>query len=125
MFFHMTDFDNPHSKIYGDWPKQKKVAFLKELHGIMAKYSLRRFASCTNMADYQALAVEQQFALGNPHNFNAVNCFKLIRRWADQNKMYEPFLYVFESGAGLHERELRRVTNDMTHEQGMPIELRH
>ncbi len=114
IFFHMTDFDNPHSKIYGNWPQQKKVKFLKQLHSIMARYSLRRFASCMSIADYQALTVEEQFVLGNPHNFNAINCFKLIRTWADQNKMYERFAYVFESGAGIHEKELRRVTNEMT-----------
>lgn len=114
IFFHMTDFDNPHSKIYGDWTQQKKVAFLKQLHKIMARYSLRRFTSCMSIADYQALTVEEQFVLGNPHNFNAINCFKLIRAWADKIKMYERFAYVFESGAGFHERELRRVINEMT-----------
>lgn len=116
IFFHMTDFDNPHSKIYGDWSTQKKVTFLKQLHRLMARYSLRRFASATNLADYDALRIEAQFALGHPHNFNAVNCFKLIRTWTNKQKMYEPLLYVFEAGSA-HEKALRRITNDMTDEQ--------
>ncbi|MFY9619347.1 MAG: DUF3800 domain-containing protein [Pyrinomonadaceae bacterium] len=116
IFFHMTDFDNPHSKIYGDWSAKKKVTFLKQLHGLMATYSLRRFASCTNMADYDALTVEERYALGNPHNFNAVHCFKLIKVWADKNKIDDRFLYVFETGSS-REKELRRITNELTDEQ--------
>lgn len=117
VFFHMTDFDNPYSKIYADWPKKKKVTFLDQLHAIMATYSLRRFVSCTVMADYEELTAEEQFALGSPHLFGAVNCLKLIRHWADEQKISDRFLYVFESGAGIREKELRRAMNTMTDEQ--------
>lgn len=116
VFFHMTDFDNPHSKIYGDWPTARKVAFLRQLHNIMSAHSLRRFSSSTVVSDYEDLAPEEQYAMGNPHVHGAVSCFKLIRGWADKVKIYDRFLYVFESGSP-HEKKLRRCTADLTDEQ--------
>jgi len=117
IFFHMTDFDNPHSKIYGDWPAKKKVTFLSQLHGLMATYSLRRFVTCTNLADYEELSDEEQYALGDPHLFGAVNCFKRIREWADSQKLHDGLLYVFEKSGSIYEKELRKAIGRMTDEQ--------
>ena len=45
LFFHMTDFDNPHDKVYGRWKRKKKIWFLKELHKIIKKSYIQSFAS--------------------------------------------------------------------------------
>lgn len=58
MYFHMTDFGNPHSKIYGDWAEERKKKFLNELLKIMKQHSMRRFATSVIHADYDALTNE-------------------------------------------------------------------
>jgi len=108
IFFHMKDFDNPHSKIYGDWSKDKKVKFLRELHSIMAKHSLRRFATAIIVAEHQELTTEEQYVFGHPHICAAINCVKRVAEWAKRANYLEPILYVFEKGS-VHDKEMRRL----------------
>jgi hypothetical protein len=98
LFFHMTDFDNPHSKIYGDWKEAKKIWFLRELHKVIKKAYIRSFASGVIIADYDALSDEQKYVIGSPHLFVAINCAKQIAGWAQRENRQHPILYVFEKG---------------------------
>jgi hypothetical protein len=98
LFFHMTDFDNPHDKVYGGWKAAKKIWFLKELHKIIKKSYIRSFASGVIVADYEALSDEQKYAIGSPNMYVSVNCAKLIGEWADREDRQHPILYVFEKG---------------------------
>jgi hypothetical protein len=108
VFFHMTDFANPHSKVYGDWPEEKKIKFLGELHDIMAKPALRRFATGVLINDYEELTDEEQFVFGHPHAAGTINCMKRIRDWAIRENRREPMLYVFEKGSA-HDRKIRKL----------------
>ncbi|MGI9067069.1 MAG: DUF3800 domain-containing protein [Pyrinomonadaceae bacterium] len=98
IFFHMKEFDNPHSKIYGDWPVKKKIWFLKELHKVIKKAYLRSFSSGVVVADYNNLSDAEKFAIGSPHVCAAINCVKQVGIWADKENREQPILYVFERG---------------------------
>lgn len=98
IFFHMTDFDNPYSKIYGDWKHEKKIWFLKELHKIIKKTYIRSFATGVIVADYDELSDEQKYAIGTPHMFVSINCAKQVAGWAERENRQHPIQYVFEKG---------------------------
>jgi hypothetical protein len=98
--FSMKDYDNPHSKNYGSWDKERKTAFLLELHKIIKDTYIKSFSTSILQEDYDALAVEAQFAFGKPHSMAATNCLKLISEWADKKNLQEPISYVFEKGSG-------------------------
>jgi hypothetical protein len=108
LFFHMTDFDNPHDKIYGGWKAAKKIWFLKELHNIIKQAYIRSLASGVIVADYETLSDKQKYAIGSPHMFVSVNCAKLIGEWANSENRQHPILYVFEKGHK-DERALQRM----------------
>jgi len=116
VFFHMTDFANPHNKIYGDWSEDKKERFLRELHKIMEQHSMKRFATSIPMADYEELTDKEKWILGHPHVQATFNCRKHIKEWADSVNLREPIAYIFEQGA-LHNKLLRKLFATMTDEQ--------
>jgi hypothetical protein len=116
VFFHMTDFANPHSKIYGDWSEGKKEIFLRELHKIMGQHSMKRFATSIPIADYEELTDKEKWTLGHPHVQATFNCMKHIKRWADSVILREPIAYIFEQGS-LHNKQLRKLFAEMTDEQ--------
>lgn len=98
--FHMTDFDNQkNDKFYKDFPIAKRLPLLQELHALMKKYCIKRFATVVPMADYEALTDEQKAAFRHPHESAMVNCMKEIMIWGDRVGLKEPMLYVFEDGA--------------------------
>lgn len=98
LIFHMTDFNNPHNKIYGNWKPEKKNWFLGELHKIIKKSYIRSFASGVIVADYDELSDEQKYAIGSTHLFVSINCAKQIAGWAERENRQHPILYVFEKG---------------------------
>jgi len=108
VYFHMTDFANPHSKIYRDWPEDKRTRFLARLHGLMAKHTLRRVATGILINDYDQLTDEEKFVIGHPHAAATINCLKRIREWAIRENRKEPMLYVFEKGS-VHDEKVRRM----------------
>ncbi len=122
--FSMKDFDNPHSKTYGTWPKEKKITFLKTLHGIINKTYLMSFSTSVIVSDYQALSDVEKFVFGRPHPCAAVNCLKHIAEWATEAGVIEPILYVFEEGT-VDDKELRRLFNQtVTAEQKAHYRIR-
>jgi hypothetical protein len=117
LFFHMKEFDNPHSKIYGDWPKQKKATFLAELHKIMERQSMRRFSVGIVISDYDDMSVAEKYAFGdNPHVCAIVTCMKHIGRWANQAGFKEPMQYVFEQGSK-YDKEVNTLFKSLTDEE--------
>lgn len=106
--FHMTNFVNPHSKIYGDWPDDKKVRFLSTLHGFMAKHTIHRVATGIVINHYDELTDEEKFVIGHPHVAATINCLKRIREWAIRENRIDPMLYVFEKGS-THDEKIRRL----------------
>lgn len=116
-FFHMTDFDNPHDKVYGKWPKEKKVEFLKTLHKIMERNSLRRFSVGIVMSDYDGLTNAEKYAFGNnPHLCAIITCMKHIGVWANQSAYKERMQYIFEAGSR-YDADVRRFFKDLTEEE--------
>lgn len=108
VFFHMTEFANPHSKIYGAWSDEKKQKLLRTLHSIMAKHVLRRFATGILLRDYDQLSDEEKFALGHPHAAATIHILKRIRDWAIREGYNEPMLDVFELGSP-HDKKIRKL----------------
>jgi hypothetical protein len=111
VFFHMTDFANTHSKIYGTWPEPKKQQFLAHLHSIMAKHTLRRFATGILLQDYENLTDEEKVVIGHPHVAATINILKRIREWAMRENYNEPMLDVFEKGS-VHDSKIKRLFDD-------------
>lgn len=122
-FFHMKEFANGKSKLYAGMPKEEKDAFLSTLHAIMKKYTLRRFATCVPMADYQALTDEEKFVFGHPHMGAAVNCMKALREWAIKIGLKERMAYIFEKGSG-HDRHLSEAFYRQNEEQWQEYRIR-
>lgn len=115
LFFHMTDFDNPYSKIYGDWPQKKRTWFLKELHKVIKKAYIKSFSSGLVVADYNELTDEEKYAMGSPHILVAVNCAKMVAEWANEENRQHPILYVFEKG-NRYDAALGRLFNGLNPE---------
>jgi hypothetical protein len=115
VYFHQTDFDNPHSKVYGDWKSTEKIQFQKELHKIIKQAYIRSFASGVVVADYESLSDEQKYAIGSPHMFVSVNCARLVGEWADAENRQHPILYIFEKG-NKDDSALERLFNTVTPE---------
>lgn len=122
VFFHMTDFANPHSKIYGDWSDKKKEKLLAELHDITAKHTLRRFATGVLLKDYEELTDDERLVFGHPHAAASINCLKRIREWAIKENRNDPMLYVFEKGSA-HDPKIRRLF-EATMDNGNKAEYR-
>jgi hypothetical protein len=95
----MKDFDNPYSKNFGSWGKERKILFLQELHKIIKSTYIRSFSTSILQEDYDALSVEEQFAFGKPHPMAATSCLKYIAEWAERVNLQEPILYIFEKGS--------------------------
>jgi hypothetical protein len=114
--FSMKEFDNPHSKVYGQWESEKKVSFLKELHGHIQKYYQRSFSTGIVITDYEELSNKEKFAFGSPHLCAAINCAKHIGEWADSINLNEPIRYVFEQGT-VNDKQLSRLFNDLLSEE--------
>lgn len=108
VYFHMTDFANPHSKVYGTWSEPKKEKFLAHLHSIMAKHTLRRFATGILLQDYEKLTDEEKVMVGHPHVAATIDILKRIREWAIRENYNEPMLDVFEKGS-VHEMKIKRL----------------
>lgn len=114
--FSMKEFDNPHSKIYGNWSLERKVSFLKELHSIIKRHYMRSFSTGIVVSDYEELSDEEKYAFGNPHLCATINCIKHIGEWADKVNLKEPILYVFEKGT-VDDKDLGSLFNVRMNEE--------
>ncbi|MDT4954851.1 MAG: hypothetical protein QOJ02_2989 [Acidobacteriota bacterium] len=109
-FFHMVDFQACKPP-YGDWPKEKRVNFLKSLHEIIHKRVTRSFATTVNIDDFESLTSYQKKMLGNPHIYATFNCMSAIGFWTAENLLHYPMAYVFEQGSR-HDKQLRKLFNE-------------
>jgi hypothetical protein len=108
--FSMKEFDNQHSKIYGNWGKERKISFLQNLHEVIKDTYIKSFSTSILKEDYDALSIEEQYAFGKPHSMAATNCLKLIAEWSSKVNLQESILYVFEKGS-LDDKHLNFLFN--------------
>ena len=108
VYFHMSDFSNPHDSVYGLWSEEKKKSLLQKLHRIMREHTFRRFATGILINDYDQLTDEEKFAVGHPHVSATINCLKRIREWANRENYGGRMPYVFERGS-VHDPKIRKL----------------
>lgn len=106
--FQMSDFARG-TGIYYNWANTKRAQYLHRLHGVIHRHVMADFAVSVVIPDYdEVMPPDLKASFGDPHAFAAVNCLRLVKRWAERADITEPIHLVLNEGA-LRSRPIHAV----------------
>lgn len=94
----MTDFE-AYQGPYKDWTKKRHERVMKTVVEIISRHVEYVVSRAVVADDFDwALPQNPNLTGHNAFSFCAIQCLQGIAAWADQQSVYEPIVYIFESG---------------------------
>jgi len=80
--FHMTDFET-RQKQYATWSNEQRVAFVRQMIGVIRVHAWVAIAAAMVMKDYNGLGAEERRELGHPYALCGLKAVADTLRWVD------------------------------------------
>ena len=80
--FHMTDFETRQGQ-YATWSNEQRVAFVRQVIGVIRVHAWVAIAAAMVMKDYRALGEEERRELGHPYAMCGLKAVADTLRWVD------------------------------------------